>query len=170
MLYIWDWYLHFQEEDIEIEEEINVNDPVAPSPGELYGVDFLEQNYIVETETGKKTCFESFNKPLVNSVPNWIWNVVDFGDLIFLSFGNRTERGWPHNQDQGGLCGARQLQQQLKQCQLNQEGQLQEHEALRLRRPRRKTHSAQTDPPDTVRDRNQRHGGWEGQQRQRQWR
>ena len=39
------------EEDIDIEEEIDVNDPIAPDPGELFGVEFLEQNYIVETGT-----------------------------------------------------------------------------------------------------------------------
>ncbi len=37
-----------QDEDIEIEDEIDSDDPVVPEPGEASGTDLLEREYVMD--------------------------------------------------------------------------------------------------------------------------
>ncbi len=51
--------LRLQDEDIEIEDEIDADDPVVAEPGEISGIEFLEMHYTVDPESEFKTIEKS---------------------------------------------------------------------------------------------------------------
>ena len=52
--------LFIQDEDIDIEEEIDLDDPVIPKDDDLFGAKLLQKHYILETEDVKGMKVESF--------------------------------------------------------------------------------------------------------------
>ena len=43
----------FKDEDVDIEEEIDLDDPIRPMNNEVYGEALLQKHYLIETEEVK---------------------------------------------------------------------------------------------------------------------
>ena len=43
----------YQDEDVDIEEEIDIDDPIIPFEDELFGASLLQKHYVIETEDVK---------------------------------------------------------------------------------------------------------------------